>query len=159
MNTLHRQLAAHKSPLVISPLLLVPRITWIAHIETYSLWKRGIALSRAWSFCMHEIQWEIHHWLCKMEPLFQVSPNRFFHVAMPYPDAPVQLHVGTDRLSETDSCYIAATSIQESEEFIQDYVSSINRTAKKYTDKNCHSYSWAAGYGVLVCNCGKPVEN
>lgn len=45
-----------------------------------------------------------------------------FHVFMPYPDAPVQLHIGTDGLSEADSCYVPVTIIQESEAMARAYI-------------------------------------
>lgn len=85
-----------------SPLLLVPQITWIAHTEMYSLWKKGYyaILFWVWSSCMHKIQWEIHHWLqTEQNGAFTAGFSEWlFCVTTLYPDAPVQLHIGINRL-------------------------------------------------------------
>lgn len=98
-DTLHMQLAAHKSPLVhLSKKQSSGSYSSIAYTETYSLWKkRHYPILRLIS-CMHKIQWVIQN-------LPQSEQNRvfvvgcfecFFCVTAVYLETPVQLHVCMD---------------------------------------------------------------
>lgn len=73
-DTLHMQLAAHKSPLVhLSKKQSSGSYSSIAYTETYSLWKkRHYPILRLIS-CMHKIQWVIQN-------LPQSEQNRVFVV-------------------------------------------------------------------------------